>query len=246
VASAADRKTKPRLWQPTYLLNRALLRDLRRCVGPHLAAAANRPRVLDVGCGRKPYEDLLAAYVAEYVGCDYFPSDDRTIKCPADALAFPDAAFDATLCFQVLEHVPEPWLVVAECARVLKPGGLAVFTAPFAFPHHPSPRDYYRFSHEGLAHLVERSGLAVSETRVQCNLLTTICLYANWLLWLVAMRLRRWPTRPAAWLIHALAMPLVNFVGVLCDGLRIPRDFAGGNAGYSNVLLVARKPAGPR
>ena len=48
------------------------------------------------------------------------------------AIPAPDASFDAILCSEVLEHVPEPTHALDEFARLLKPGGVVILTAPFA------------------------------------------------------------------------------------------------------------------
>lgn len=61
--------------------------------------------------------------------------------------------FAVAASFMVLEHVSVPWLVAAELARLLKPGGLAIHFAPWVFPTHATPSDYWRFSPEGLTQL---------------------------------------------------------------------------------------------
>jgi glycosyltransferase involved in cell wall biosynthesis len=47
-------------------------------------------------------------------------------------LSFSDAAFDRVLSFDVLEHVPEPDRAYRELYRVLKPGGVLIFSVPFS------------------------------------------------------------------------------------------------------------------
>jgi hypothetical protein len=46
-------------------------------------------------------------------------------------LSFPDASFDAILTFDVLEHIPDHREALAECHRVLRPGGTVLFSIPF-------------------------------------------------------------------------------------------------------------------
>ena len=43
----------------------------------------------------------------------------------------PDASFDAILCVEVLEHVPDPLAALRELGRLLKPNGQLILTAPF-------------------------------------------------------------------------------------------------------------------
>ena len=58
------------------------------------------------------------------------------------AIPAPDASFDAILCSEVLEHVPEPTHALDEFARLLKPGGKLILTAPFASFVHMAPYHY--------------------------------------------------------------------------------------------------------
>lgn len=51
----------------------------------------------------------------------------------------PDASFDAILCSEVLEHVPEPTHAIDEFARLLKRGGVLILTAPFSSNVHMAP-----------------------------------------------------------------------------------------------------------
>ena len=51
----------------------------------------------------------------------------------------PDDSFDAILCSEVLEHVPEPTHALDEFTRLLKPGGTLILTAPFSSNVHMAP-----------------------------------------------------------------------------------------------------------
>jgi SAM-dependent methyltransferase len=63
---------------------------------------------------------------------------------------------DLVLAFNVLEHVRHPHRVIAECERILKPGGIVWIDVPFMYPFHADPDDFYRFSDHGLAIACER------------------------------------------------------------------------------------------
>jgi len=129
-----------------------------------------RGRVLDVGCGRRPFEEALRAAGHRVVGVESNPARYAGTARP-DAwatglqLPFRDACFDTAVAFQVLEHVPEPARMMGELARVLTPGGKLVLTAPHIWGIHEEPADYYRFTGYGLAHLARGAGLEVLETR---------------------------------------------------------------------------------
>lgn len=136
------------------------------------AAAAPRAkgRMLDVGCGDKPYETAFRPYVTEHVGVDFAPTFEGSENAKrnradklysGDLLPFGDAEFDTVLCTQVLEHTPTPERLLGECARVLRPGGVLILTVPFAFRVHSEPHDYFRYTKFGLAALIGSQGLVV-------------------------------------------------------------------------------------
>lgn len=66
--------------------------------------------------------------------------------------------FTGAVCSEVLEHVARPWRALPELHRVLKPGSYAVFTAPWCFPLHAYPNDFFRYSPDGLRVLLEDAG----------------------------------------------------------------------------------------
>jgi SAM-dependent methyltransferase len=89
--------------------------------------------VLDLGCGVGHSYHLLAP--RETVGVDLDADalqgqERRTVVADMRALPFPEGTFPNVLSVQSLEHVPDPERVVAEVARVLAPGGVAVFVTP--------------------------------------------------------------------------------------------------------------------
>jgi SAM-dependent methyltransferase len=138
-----------------------------------LRAAAPRARgqLLDVGCGDRRFEPIFAPFVDRYLGVEHqavFETTEasrRTAKpdllYDGKRLPFDDRSFDTVISTEVLEHTPEPPALIAEMARVLKPGGSMIVTAPFAFRLHEEPYDFFRFTPHGLASMLERAGLRV-------------------------------------------------------------------------------------
>jgi SAM-dependent methyltransferase len=134
-------------------------------------------RLLDVGCGDKPYEAWFRPYVSDYVGIEYGHTFGATaasgsrgrpdIVYGGGTLPFRDGSFDTVLSVQVLEHTPRPGVLMAEMSRVLAPGGLLILTAPFQFRLHEQPHDYFRYSPYGLQQLCNDVGLEVFETMAQ-------------------------------------------------------------------------------
>jgi len=76
----------------------------------------------------------------------------------SEDLPYKDNTYDCVLMFQVLEHTKRPWLCVEETYRVLKPGGIAIFSAPFIYQVHDWPGDYFRFTIDGLISMSESAG----------------------------------------------------------------------------------------
>jgi SAM-dependent methyltransferase len=138
---------------------RSGLRDAMTEFAPMLSG-----RLLDVGCGTKPYRSLFA--VDTYIGLD-IDSETSRKRGIADhfydgnVFPFADSSFDAVLCNQVLEHVFNPDEFLGEIVRVLKPGGKLLLTVPFVWDEHEQPYDYARYSSFGLRALLEKQGLKV-------------------------------------------------------------------------------------
>lgn len=131
-----------------------------------LVPLAGTGRVLDVGCGSQPYRSLFREH--DYVGLEFDTARNRATKSADlwfDGRRFPsdDAAFDIVLCSQVLEHTPEPQAMIAEIARVLRPGGRLILSVPFVWDEHEQPYDNFRFTRFALTRLLVGSGFRVDQ-----------------------------------------------------------------------------------
>ncbi len=126
-------------------------------------------RLIDIGCGTKPYKNLLSPYVKEHIGVDHenTPHDKSNIDIVGSAYAIPveSGSFDTALCTAVLEHLEEPEKAIQECHRILKPSGIAIYSVPFIWHVHEAPRDFYRFSNFGLKYLFEKVGFEIVEIK---------------------------------------------------------------------------------
>ncbi len=112
-----------------------------------------RGKVLDLGAGKTKYRPIFEEHASEYVSCDTFEAPHIDHVEDAEHLSYDDESFDTVICTMVFEHVQRPWVVAAEIERILKPGGHCIVTAPFMFPYHQDPEDYFRFSTAGMASL---------------------------------------------------------------------------------------------
>ena len=137
-----------------FFIIKKLQRNLVRRYGSRLTG-----KVLDVGCGRSPYRPFLGA--EEYVGSDPNPDVNPDVVADVPGLPFEEASFDAVLCTEVLEHVPEPKEALANIQQILKPGGILYLTAPMSWCLHYQPDDYFRFTKFGLEYLLEKQGFEV-------------------------------------------------------------------------------------
>jgi SAM-dependent methyltransferase len=88
-----------------------------------------------------------------FVNLDLFPMPGVDVAADAHQLPFPDSLFGRVECDAVLEHVRRPEQVMAEMRRVLAPGGYLHLVTPFCHPFHEYPKDYRRFTLDGLAEL---------------------------------------------------------------------------------------------
>jgi SAM-dependent methyltransferase len=91
----------------------------------------------------------------EYIGCDIQPGPNVDQIEDIHALTFADNSVGCVVCVEVLEHVADPIRAVEEIHRVLKPGGVAILTSVMFMPIHAHPWDYWRFTPEGFAKILE-------------------------------------------------------------------------------------------
>lgn len=98
-------------------------------------------------------------FTGPYTGLDMRPGPSVDVVGTADALPFPDDAFDVVVSTEMLEHDPSPWLSLAEMGRVLRPGGhLLLTTRGNGFGEHNEPSDYWRFMPASRAVLLRLAG----------------------------------------------------------------------------------------
>jgi SAM-dependent methyltransferase len=191
-----------------------------------------RGRLLDIGCGNKPYVPMFAPYVTEHIGVEHADSphalDAADIIAGAYEIPLPDASVDTVLLAEVLEHLEEPERGLREAHRLLAPGGKIILTAPFMWPIHEEPRDFYRYSPFGLRHLLESAGFVDVEVEPLSGQWSTLAMFSCYSL----LRYRRGPLRP---LIDAGARAAQR-AAVALDRLHFEPAFSW------NHIAVARRP----
>lgn len=145
----------PRPGDRFYLVLSDLVRALRD------VSASPGATILDFGAGASPYRSLFPgcqyrqADISTSLACDYLISEDGTVPERSNV-------FDVVLSTQVLEHVREPHLYLAECFRLMKPGGMLALSTHGLFEEHGCPDDFQRWTADGLKRDVERAGFEIT------------------------------------------------------------------------------------
>ena len=144
------------IWiNPFYIIRKGLLDGVRE-ITLHVKGG----KLLDLGCGSKPYEDIFED--EEYIGVDIEVSghDHSTSRIDkfydGKVIPFSDHQFDSVFSSEVFEHVFNLEELLEEISRVLKPGGKLAFTCPFVWDEHEKPYDFARYTSFAIKHLLHK------------------------------------------------------------------------------------------
>ncbi len=146
---------------PRFLL--AWLDPFQEAIESEVRAAAaglrDGQRVLDAGAGegrhRRHFSRGRYLAVDAGVGDSAWNYSRLDARADLENLPFAAASVDAALCMVVLEHTRNPGRVIAEFARVLRPGATLYMVIPFLWEEHQAPHDYWRFTRYGARLLFE-------------------------------------------------------------------------------------------
>lgn len=125
--------------------------------------------VLDLGCGIMPYRE----FILENSSCTKYLGVDLDLRSHSEyTMVTPDIFWDGTsiplednsvetiLATELLEHCPNPDVILREAFRVLKPGGNIILTVPFVWNLHLVPYDEFRYTPFSLRRFLADSGFS--------------------------------------------------------------------------------------
>jgi ubiquinone/menaquinone biosynthesis C-methylase UbiE len=194
-------------------------------------------RLLDFGCGSKPYKDLVN--VEEHIGVDIevsgHPHEHEQIDAYYDGktIPFDDNHFDSVLSSEVLEHVFNLEQILSELYRVMKPGGHMLITLPFVWDEHEIPYDFARYTSFGIDHLLSQSGFEVVVIEKNSSYVETI--FQMWNAYVYQTVL------PSNRVVRVLMTPFfiapVTILGIIFSKI-LPKN----ENFYHNNVVVAKKP----
>ncbi|MDB6132402.1 MAG: Methyltransferase type 11 [Verrucomicrobiales bacterium] len=141
----------------SYIIRRTISEALRT------NAAFLKGKVLDYGCGSRPYEHFFTE-ATQYIGGDIESGGHPADRKKADIyfeemkVPLPDRELDGVLASEVLEHLFDLPGCLHEFHRLLKPGGRVLVTCPFVWPLHEQPYDFARYTSYALKSEFEKAG----------------------------------------------------------------------------------------
>jgi SAM-dependent methyltransferase len=226
----------PDYFHPYYFIRRGLADKIKQ------QAAYMHGRLLDFGCGSKPYRHIFS--VDEYIGVDFENEAHTHVDEQIDkyydgkTIPFDNAYFDSILTTEVFEHVFNLEEVLSELNRVLKTNGKMLITCPFVWIEHEMPYDYARYTKYALEDILKRHHFKVISFEKSGNFVTTITqLYI-----LYFFQNIYWKKCHRNFLLRNLFKFFFVFIPNVCGAAAnriLPKDFGM----YLNNVLVVEKIA---
>lgn len=217
-------------FNPFYFIRSSLFHNIQD-TAKHL-----KGKLLDFGCGRKPYEHLFN--VCEYIGVDVEESGHDHKSSKVDVyydgkhLPFEDESFDSLFCTEVLEHLFDPDESLAEMYRVLKFNGRLLLTVPFAWNEHEVPYDFARYTSFGIIHLLEKHGFTIIEEKKSGNFIRVI--WQLWSLYIFELFKR---FNKTGYILSLIFIAPLNLLGVII----LPLMPVNNSLFFNNIVLAEKK-----
>lgn len=214
---------------PFFIIRRGLYKGIKENA-PFLTG-----RLLDFGCGSKPYRDLFE--VEEYVGLDIEESGHNLrnelidVYYNGEEIPSDNNSFDCIFSSEVFEHVFELDLILKEIHRVCKPNGYLLITVPFVWNEHEIPYDYGRYTSFGIKFLLEKTGFEIIKQTKTTNYVETI--FQMWNAYVYQHILKN---KYIQILLNPIIITPVMLIGIILSKL-LPKN----NHFYHNNIVLAKK-----
>lgn len=216
---------------PSFILRRRLYKNIKR-ISPHFKGG----KLLDVGCGQKPYQALFE--VDQYIGIELeggthdYEGSLADLFYSGGKLPLQGESFDWVLCSEVLEHVAEPITLLEEMNAILKKNGKILLTCPFVWDEHEVPNDFARYSSFGISEMMTKAGFEVNQVHKSSNFLAAV-------FQLSAIYVRQY-ILPKNKILKFLLTPIL-VTPILILGIFLDYLLPAGNSLYLNTIVVATK-----
>ncbi len=157
-----DRRLFPSLWHTRFRHLTELRENIKKVIAEEIAAE-DKKVLADMGCGEMPYEVLLRPHLKILYAVDLpgNPKATNFIEPTTNRTSIQEASVDIVWSIMVLEHVSDPANYLAECKRILKPGGKLILCTHGHWMFHPDPIDHLRWTSQGLKAEVEKNGFTI-------------------------------------------------------------------------------------
>ena len=223
----------PTVFHPFYFNRNGLKK------GISLFAGAMTGKMMDFGCGSKPYKTLFN--VEEYIGVDYqnegHPHDNEQVDIFYDGktIPLPEEYFDSVLSSEVFEHVFNLDEILKEIHRVMKEGGKLLITCPFVWNEHEVPNDFARYSKFALQDILQKNGFEIIEFHKSGNFLLTILQLWN-LYWYTIFHKKKGRFFMLRWCYKLFIILPTNVAGMILNSILPSNDSL-----YLNNVVLAKK-----
>lgn len=215
---------------PYYFIRRGLLEGIKS------NAKEMRGKLLDFGCGNKPYKDLFI--VDQYIGLDISKSghdhkdEDIDVYYDGKRIPFNDKYFDCLFSSEVFEHIFNLEEIIKEINRVLKLNAKILLTIPFVWDEHEKPFDFARYTSFGIKFLLEKNGFRVIDIKKSTNNIETI-----FQMWNTYLYQRIFPeNKYIKFLLTLFIITFFNISGLIISKI-LPKDYNF----YLNNIVIAVK-----
>lgn len=220
------------IWiNPYFIIRKGLIRGVRK-----ISKIFQGGKLLDVGCGSKPYEKLFN--VDSYVGIDVEISGHNHKRSKIDKfydgknIPFDDKTFDYVFSSEVFEHVMNLDELLNDINRVLKKDGKLGFTCPFVWDEHEQPYDYIRYTSFSIKNILHKHGFELIELNKSTSYFQTVMQMLSAYIFQHVLPKNKY----LKLILTPFFVAPINILGILF-GFILPRNYNF----YHNNIVIAQK-----